>query len=326
MTRPYQYHYTNANRTTESEMRVFLTGGTGLIGSRIVRKLRERGDVPVVLSRKEGPARQKLGDGVVVVEGDPMIAGGWMKAVEECDAVMHLAGENLFARRWNVAFKQLLVDSRIKSTANVVEALKRKPTRADGSPKTLVNASAIGIYGPHGDEELTEESPAGDDYLARLCVEWEAAARAVEAAGVRSTQVRVGVVLDKNGGALAKLLTPFKMFVGGPVGSGKQYMSWIHHDDMVGLFLFALDTSAAVGPINGTAPNPVPNCDFSKTLGKALHRPAILPTPGFALKLLLGEAADVVTNGQRVLPRKALALGYTFRYPTLDGALAEICG
>ena len=307
-------------------MRVFLTGGTGLIGSRIVQKLRERGDVPVVLSRKAGPARQKLGEGVVVVEGDPMLAGGWMGAVEDCDAVLHLAGENVFARRWNAAFKQMLVDSRVKSTTNIVEALKRKPIRADGSHKTLVNASAIGIYGPHGDEELTEESPAGDDFLAKLCVDWEAAARGVESAGVRSVLVRVGVVLDKNGGALAKLLTPFKLGVGGPVGSGKQYMSWIHHDDMVGLFLFALDTAGASGPMNGTAPNPVTNRVFSKALGKALHRPAIFPTPGFALKLLLGEAADVVTNGQRVVPKKALALGYTFQYPTLEGALANICG
>src|SRR3569623_913711 len=142
-------------------MRVFLTGGTGLIGSRIVRRLRERGDVPVVLSRKAGPARQKLGEGVEVVEGDPMVAGGWMATVEGCDAVLHLAGENVFARRWNAAFKQMLVDSRVKSTANVADALKRRPTRAAGSPKALVNASAIGIYGPHGDEELTEESPPG---------------------------------------------------------------------------------------------------------------------------------------------------------------------
>ena len=307
-------------------MRVFLTGGTGLIGSRIVQKLRARGDVPVVLSRSAGPARQKLGEGVEVVEGDPMLAGDWTAKVEGCDAVLHLAGENVFGKRWNPAFEQLLVDSRIKSTNNIAQALMRSPRRADGSPKTLVNASAIGIYGPHGDEELTEESPPGSDFLAKLCVDWESAARSVEAAGVRSTQVRVGIVLDKKGGALAKLLTPFKMFVGGPVGSGKQYMAWIHHDDIVGLFLFALDTPGCVGPINGTAPHPVTNRDFSKALGKALHRPAIFPTPGFALKILLGKAGELVTNGQRVVPKKALALGYPFRYPTLDGALAEICG
>ena len=306
-------------------MRVFLTGGTGLIGSRIVQKLRERGDVPVVLSRKVGPARQKLGQHVQVVEGDPMVEGDWMAKVEECDAVLHLAGENVFGQRWNPAFEQLLVDSRVKSTINVAQALMRHPRRADGSPKALVNASAIGIYGPHGDEELTEESLPGSDFLAKLCAEWEAAARAVEAAGVRSAQVRVGIVLDKEGGALAKLLTPFKLCVGGPVGSGKQYMAWIHHDDMVGLFLFALDTPGCIGPMNGTAPNPVTNRDFSKALGKALHRPAIFPTPGFALKILLGKAGELVTNGQRVVPKKALALGYTFRYPTLDGALAEIC-
>src|SRR5665213_1802416 len=252
-------------------MQVFVTGGTGLIGSRLVRRLMERRDRPVVLTRREATAEKLFGKSCRIVEGDSMKAGPWQDIAAECDAVVNLAGENLFNHRWNDQFKALLTNSRLQTTANVVEALGRKPKREDGTPKTLVNASAIGIYGPHGDEELTEDSPAGNDVLARLCVEWEKAARAVESAGVRSTQVRVGVVLDKNGGALAKLLTPFKMFVGGPVGSGKQFMSWIHHDDMVGLFLFALDNPGCVGPMNGTAPNPVTNRDFSKALGKVLH-------------------------------------------------------
>ena len=198
--------------------------------------------------------------------------------------------------------------------------------RADGSPKTLVNASAIGIYGPHGDEELTEESPPGAT-SSRGCA---SSGRRRPAPSSRracaATQVRVGVVLDKNGGALAKLLTPFKMFVGGPVGSGKQFMSWIHHDDMVGLFLFALDTAGPSGPMNGTAPNPVTNRDFSKALGKALHRPAIFPTPGFALKLLLGEAADVVTNGQRVVAPKGAGAGVHFQVSDDRRGAGGICG
>jgi uncharacterized protein (TIGR01777 family) len=188
----------------------------------------------------------------------------------------------------------------------------------------LVNASAIGIYGPRGDEELTEETPPGDDFLARLCIDWEKEARAVEQAGVRSVQVRVGVVLDKQGGALAKLLTPFKLFVGGPVGSGRQYMAWIHHEDMAGLFLFALDNAACSGPLNGTAPNPVTNRDFGRALGRALGRPSFVWTPRFALRLAIGEAADVVATGQRVVPKKALELGYTFQYPTVEAALGEI--
>ncbi len=307
-------------------MRVFVTGGTGLIGTKLVRKLLERGDKPVVLTRRFGPARQSLGPNVDLVEGDPTRIGPWAEKLDDCDGVVHLAGENIFGKRWNAAFKQALVDSRVKSTQQIAQALLRKPKRPDGQPKVLVNASAIGIYGPRGHEEITEESAAGDDFLAKLCVEWEAAARAVESAGIRGVQVRVGVVLDKDGGALAQLLTPFKMGVGGPVGSGRQYMSWIHHEDMVGLFLFALDNASCSGPMNGTAPNPVSNKEFSKALGKALHRPAFLPTPGFALRLMLGEAADVVTSGQRVVPKKALGLGYTFGYPELGAALAQIVG
>jgi uncharacterized protein (TIGR01777 family) len=235
-----------------------------------------------------------------------------------------LAGENVFGRRWNDAFKQMLVDSRIKSTRNVVEALARKPQRPDGQPKVLVNASAIGVYGPRGDEEVDEESAPGNDFLAGLCVEWEKAARAVEPAGVRLAIVRVGVVLDKEGGALAKLLTPFKLFAGGPAGGGKQWMSWVHHEDLTGLLLFALDRGEVKGPLNGTAPNPVTNGDFAKALGRALHRPSFFPTPGFMLRLALGEVADIIVTGQRVVPRRPLALGYSYKYPTVEAALAEL--
>jgi uncharacterized protein (TIGR01777 family) len=307
-------------------MRVFVTGGTGLIGTRVVRKLLERGDKPVVLTRRHAHARQALGPNVDLVEGDPSQPGPWAEKLDDCDGVIHLAGENVFARRWNAAFKRTLVDSRVNSTRHVAQAILRKPKRPDGTSKVLVNASAIGYYGPRGDEEVTEDTPPGSDFLAGLCVRWEQEARAVEQAGVRGVQVRVGVVLDKEGGALGNLLGPFKMFVGGPVGSGKQYMAWIHHEDIVGLFLFGLDTPTCSGPLNGTAPNPVTNKEFAKALGKVLHRPAILPTPAFALRLMLGEVADVVTTGQRVVPKKALALGYAFRYPELEPALAQIVG
>jgi uncharacterized protein (TIGR01777 family) len=184
-------------------MRVFVTGGTGLIGTRLVRQLLTRGDQPVVLTRRAAHARQALGARVEVVEGDPMQAGPWTSKIDDCEAILHLAGENIFARRWNARFKQLLVDSRVKSTQNVAHALMRKPLNAIGQPKVLVNASAIGIYGPRGDEEITEETAPAHDFLAELCTEWEKAARSVESAGVRSVQVRVGVVLDREGGALA---------------------------------------------------------------------------------------------------------------------------
>ena len=304
-------------------MRVFVTGGTGLIGTRLVRQLLKRGDQPVVLSRRPDAAAKLFGPACTAVPGDPTQAGEWMGAVADCDAVINLAGENVFGRRWNAEVKALLHDSRVKATQNVVEALRRP---SDGRPRTLVNASAIGYYGPHGDEELTEDSPPGDDFLARLCVDWENAARAADAAGVRCVTVRVGVVLDKEGGALAALLRPFKLGAGGPAGSGRQWMSWIHHEDMTGLFLLALDNAEARGPLNGTAPGPVTNRDFSKALGRALHRPAFMPMPGFALRVLVGEAAEVVLTGQRVLPQRAQRLGYVFKYPTADAALQEIVG
>ncbi|HZT79578.1 MAG TPA: TIGR01777 family oxidoreductase, partial [Gemmataceae bacterium] len=261
-------------------------------------------------------------------EGDPMRPGAWTDAVADCDAVIHLAGENIFGKRWGAAFKQLLHDSRVRGTENVVAALSRNPRTADGRPRVLVSASAIGWYGPHGDEELTEDAPPGDDFLARVCVDWERAARAAEPLGVRVALVRVGVVLDREGGALAQLLTPFKLGLGGPVGwtpwSGRQYLSWIHHADMVGLFLLALDNPGAAGPLNGTAPHPVTNREFGKALGRALHRPAFLPVPPLALRLMLGEVAHIVATGQRVLPKRPLALGYAFRFPTIDAALADI--
>jgi uncharacterized protein (TIGR01777 family) len=247
-----------------------------------------------------------------------------MGAVADCDGVVHLAGENIFARRWNSEFKELLHSSRVQSTRNIVQAIARQPRTANGQPKVLVNASAIGYYGPHGDEELDEASASGDDFLARLCVDWEKEACAVETSGVRVAMVRVGVVLDREGGALAKMLTPFKLGMGGPVGSGKHWMSWVHYADLMGILLLALDHSAASGPLNGTAPQPATSREFAKGLGRALHRPAFMPTPAFGLRIMLGEVSQLLTTGQRVLPKRALQLGYSFRFPNLDAALADL--
>ena len=303
-------------------MRVFITGGTGLVGSRLVEKLLAHGDTAAVLTRRPDAARQKWGDRVTTVSGDPTQPGPWMDAVADCDAVVNLAGEGVFNRRWTESFKQTLRDSRVHGTTNVVAALARYP----GTPRTLVNASAIGYYGPHGDEELTEESLPGSDFLARLCVEWEQAAEAATAHGVRVVTLRVGVVLDPAGGALTKMLTPFKLFVGGPIGSGRQYVSWIHHEDMIGLILFALDHPEVHGSLNGTAPQPITNRDFSTALGKALHRPSFLPGPTFALRMVLGEVADVITKGQRVIPKRAQELGYDFRFAEVNKAIQDVLG
>jgi uncharacterized protein (TIGR01777 family) len=304
-------------------MHVFVTGGTGLIGARLIRALRDRGDEVALLSRHTD-AWARVGPDVQVIVGDPAVPGDWQNSAAEADAIVNLAGANLFERRWNAEFKQALRDSRLRSTANVVLALSQAPQRADGSPKVLVNASAIGYYGPHGDEELNEDSPPGDDFLAKLCRDWEAAAREAEPAGVRVAFVRTGVVLDPRGGALKQLLTPFKLGAGGRVGSGKQYLSWIHYADIVGIFLLALDQENATGPLNGTAPEPVTNQAFAKALGAALGRPSFLPTPAFALKLALGEVAELITLGQRVIPAQARALGYQFQFPEISSALRAI--
>jgi uncharacterized protein (TIGR01777 family) len=304
-------------------MRVFVTGGTGLIGTRLVKRLQERGDSVVLLTRRAASLGDRLA-GCTVIEGDPMVAGPWMDAITDCDAVVNLAGENIFGKRWNDDYKRLLMDSRVKTTENVVAALTRRPHTDAGAAKTLVNASAVGYYGPHGDEELDEDSPPGDDLLARICVAWEKSALTAVVAGVRVVLLRIGVVLAREGGALATMMTPFKLGMGGPVGSGKQWLPWVHRADVVGLALFALDNAAAHGPINVTSPNPATNREFSKALGRALHRPAFMPVPGFAMHLRFGGVAEVILEGQRVLPKQALRLGYQFQFPDLDAALADI--
>ena len=301
-------------------MRVFITGGTGLVGSRLVRTLLERNESPVVLSRNRSSAAAKFGADVEVVEGDPSVSGDWQSAVSACDAVVNLAGENIFARRWNDAFKARIQDSRVLATRNVVTAI----ARAEHRPSVLVNASAIGYYGPHDDEELAESAPVGNDFLATACVAWEAAAREIGSTGVRTLILRIGVVLSTEGGALVQMLTPFKLGVCGPAGSGRQWMAWIHIDDVVGLILFAIDDARVSGILNATAPEPVTNKVFSKALGRALHRPAFFPVPGFALRMRFGQVAEVVLAGQRVIPKRAQELGYAFRFAKIDDALGDL--
>jgi uncharacterized protein len=305
-------------------MRVFVTGGTGLIGARLVRALWRRGDEVVVLSRR-ADAWKRCGSDCAFVRGDPGQPGPWAGALAGCDAVVHLAGENIFARRWTPAFKQVLRDSRVRSTEQLVAALAKVPPEG-GRPAVLVSGSAVGYYGPRGDEELGEDAPPGDDFLARVCLDWERAAVQAEAAGLRVVLLRTGLVLDGAGGLLPQLLTPFKLFVGGPAGPGTQWMSWVHHADLTGLLLTALDRPAARGPLNGTAPHPVTNRDFSATLGKVLGRPSAVRVPALALRLRFGQVAEVITTGQRVLPRRALALGYQFQFPELEGALRDVLG
>jgi uncharacterized protein (TIGR01777 family) len=297
-------------------MKVTVTGATGLIGSRLVGRLLERGDEVTVLSREPEEARSALGDVDAVAwepTGGPAPAG----ALAGRDGIVHLAGENV-AQRWSDVAKERILVSRELGTRELVAGLRA----ADPRPGTLVSASAAGYYGPRGDERLDETAEPGSDFLAEVVQAWEAEAKAAEELGMRVVRVRTGVVLDRSGGALAKMLPPFRAGIGGPVAGGRQYLPWIHLDDLVGIYLAALDGDDWSGPVNASAPEPVTNKEFSKALGRALHRPAFLPVPAFALRVLYGEMADIVTTGQRAIPTRALELGYAFRHPDLDEALA----
>ncbi len=297
-------------------MKITLTGATGLIGSRLVRALKARGDEVSVLSRNPARAREALG--VEAVEWDPMASPAPADALAGRDAVVHLAGENV-AQRWSDAAKRAIRESREIGTRNLVAGLRD----AEPRPGVLVASSAVGYYGKHGDERVGEDTPPGDDFLAEVCVVWEREAAAARDLGLRVAHIRTGVVLDAGGGALAKMLPFFKLGVGGPVAGGRQYLPWIHADDVVGLYLAAVDGHDWDGPVNGTAPEPVTNAEFSKALGKALHRPAFAPVPGFAVALLYGDMAEIVTEGQRAVPNRAEALGYGFAHPDLDEALRD---
>lgn len=299
-------------------MKVVVAGGTGFIGRPLVTRLHQAGHDVVVLSR--GGTRGNLPPEIHVVSW-PTSAGNQEAAVDGADAVVNLAGENV-AQRWTASAKEKIERSRVEGTNRLVEAI----ARARAKPSVLVSASAVGYYGARGDEELAEDAAPGAGFLAQTCLKWEEAASAAEPLGVRVARVRIGVVLAANGGALAKMLPAFRAYAGGPAGSGVQWMSWIHRDDLVELFLFALSNRAAFGALNGTAPAPVRNRDFAVALGKALHRPALLPAPALALKLLFGEMATVVLDGQRVVPQRALDLGFRFRFPDLGAALRDVLG
>jgi len=298
---------------------VLLSGGTGLIGGRVCSDLLGNGDAVRVLTRSPDAVESRS-------EGRLSAVG--LKSCElpaadlsECDALVHLAGEPVFGGRLPPQRRIAIRDSRVASTRAIVDAIARQP--AGGRPATLVCASAVGYYGDRGDEELTEDSPAGRGFLADVCREWEESAVAAETHGVRVVRLRIGIVLAKNGGALPQMSLPFRAGFGGRIGSGRQWFPWIHIDDIAALIGRALEDDGLAGAVNATAPNPVRNEELTRALGRALHRPTLLPVPAFALQLALGELAGELLGSRRVLPAAALARGFSFRYPDLEDALAQ---
>lgn len=302
-------------------MHILITGGTGMIGRRLVDHLIQHGHLVTVISRQ--PYRPATLPAMLnFAQWDGQTAEGWGKWMEGVDAVVNLAGASLDGARWTPERKQILKDSRVQASQAVIEAIKL----AEHKPKVLIQSSAVGYYGPHKDEEITEASSPGDDFLANICQVWEDSTEPVEAMGVRRVVTRSGVVLDMQGGAFPKMVRPFQFFVGGPVGSGRQWLSWIHHEDEVNGIRFLIEHESASGPVNLTAPEPLRNRDFGRAIGRVLHRPALAPAPSLALKLLFGEMASVVLKGQRVLPRKLQEWGYEFKFPTAEAAMQDLLG
>ena len=301
-------------------MKIAISGGTGLIGSALATDLTARGHRVVVLSRDPSRA-QGLPSGVATAQWDAASAASAAAALAGADAVVQLAGANIGAGRWTAERKRLIRDSRVRSSRAIAEALAE-----DGMPRVLVQGSAVGYYGARGDERLEEDAGPGDDFLGRTCQAWEAASEPAVAAGVRRAIARTGVVLALDGGALPRMALPFKLFVGGPAGSGRQYLPWIHLDDEVAALRFLIETPNASGPFNLSAPSPVTNREFSRALGKVLGRPAFMPAPAFALRLALGEMATLVLDGQRAVPTRLLEAGFEFEHLTPEAALRDLYG
>ena len=299
---------------------IVVAGGTGFIGKTLVETLRRSGHEIRILTRRPEEAERLFGSMVTVVEWDARNAGAWQRSVTGARAVINLAGAGIADARWTSRRKRVLIESRILPTQLLVQAC------ASGSekPEVFISASGVGYYGAHGDEALDECTGPGPGFLSDLCVQWEAAAQEATSHGIRLVCLRTGMVLEHDGGALPRMALPFRLFMGGPVMPGTQWISWIHRDDLVGLIEWALMTPAVRGPLNGVAPSPVTMTEFCRLLGRVLRRPSWLPVPELALKAALGELASIMTTGQKVTPKKALRAGYRFQYPFLEGALKRI--
>lgn len=303
--------------------RIVVSGGTGYVGVALVKRLSATGNEVVVLARsgRVPPSLQNL-PGVSAVPWDARSLGAWASAVDGARAVVHLAGEPAVGQRFTATVKQRIFDSRVKSAEALVQAIERAQQR----PAALISASGVGYYGPRGDEPCDESTPPGDDFLARVCIAWEAAVRAAEALGVRVAITRLGVVLGPGGGALPVMARPFKLFAGGKLGDGQQIFSWVHLDDVVAVIERCLNDASMSGPFNVASPESLPQAEFADALGHALHRPAWLPAPKFALKLLFGEGSGPILTGQRAVPKRLEEAGFRFAHPKLEETLSDSLG
>jgi len=300
--------------------RVIITGGSGLIGQALAADLLKDGYEVIVLSRNAQRRGANLPSGMRFEQWDGTSAQGWGHLVEQGAAIVNLAGENIGERRWTETRKQAIIESRLRAGKAVSEAV----AQARNKPGVVIQASAIGYYGAHTDEILTEKSPPVDDFMSRICQQWEPATAPVEQAGVRRVVVRSGVVLSRQGGAFPRMIMPFNFFAGGPLGSGKQWISWIHVRDEVAGLRFLIDNPNASGVYNLTSPYPLKNVDFERAIGGVMRRPAIIPTPAFAIRLLFGEMAITVLEGQRVVPERLEKEGFLFNYPRIEEALRDL--
>jgi len=298
-------------------MKVFMTGGTGFVGTYLTKKFIDQGNAVTILTQAPTGRELKI-PGLSYLTGDPNVRGKWQDAVKDHEIIVNLAGASIFSR-WTDEQKKILRESRINTTRHLVEAL-----RADASRVLFFSTSAVGYYGFHEDEELTESSPAGGDFLAGLAADWEAEALRAKEKGARVVITRFGIVLGQNGGALGQMIPLFKFFLGGPLGSGRQWFSWIHMQDLADAFLFLVQHPEISGAVNVCSPQPVRNKELGSAIGRVLRRPSFLPAPGFMIELLLGEFGSVLLKGQRVIPRRLLDAGFRFSYPEIEHALRSI--
>ncbi|MCX6575897.1 MAG: TIGR01777 family oxidoreductase [Candidatus Aminicenantes bacterium] len=301
-------------------MRIFITGGTGFIGKNLARRLAEKGHTILILTRsKKGP--EEPDSRITYIHGESTKPGPWQEFIKDCDIIINLAGATIFSK-WNKKQKKLILESRVKTTQNIVQALAAGADRKT----SLISASAIGYYGFHEDEKLDESAGPGDDFLASVTQAWETEAQKAREKGTRVVITRFGIVLGEKGGALSMMAPFFKLFIGGPLGKGRQWFSWIHIRDLVEIVAFLIEHPEISGPVNACSPHSLRNKDLAKALGKALRRPSFLRAPAFMVRLLLGEFGNVVLKGQRVLPRRLLQLGFVFQFPEIQGALKDILG